>query len=257
MAIKVMIVDDEPLARDEMSRFVSANAAFQVAETASTGEEALKKLKAQPDIDVVFLDIEMPGISGLEVAAKLADWPSPPLVVFATAYHQYAIEAFEAKAIDYILKPYDPARLRKTFEHAEELVQMKGAAKERLMALEEHLAKKGMLKKWMGHARNAKDRVVINPEEVYYFYAKYTEVIAVLQGKELIVNSTLKDLLENLDASRFAQTHKAYIVNLDKVEKVSPMFSGNFEILLKPPLASKIPLSRRYARQLKASLGSW
>lgn len=252
-----MIVDDEPLARSELARLIREDSRFEVVDEASTGDEALKKLRSASEIRVVFLDIEMPGIRGLEVASRLADWPSPPLVIFATAYHQYAVEAFEAKAIDYILKPYDPVRLKKTFDRIEELLGMRGAAKEKLSALDEHMIQKGLVRKLVGHQRNARDRVVIPLEEVLYFQARYSEVIAVLDGSELIVNTTLKDLLGQLDPASFAQTHKAYLVNLDKVEKVSPMFSGNFEITLKPPSRAKVPLSRRFAPPLKSLLGSW
>ena len=257
MSFKVMIVDDEPLARSELSRMVQEDARFDVVEQAPNGEDALKKLRAQPEIQVVFLDIEMPGMRGLEVASRLADWPEPPLVVFATAYHQYAVEAFDAGAFDYILKPYAPDRLQKTFERIEQLMTMRGAARQRLLSLQEQLAERGLIQKLVGHERNARDRVVIPLEEVLYFFAHYAEVSAVLPSRELIVNATLRELLDRLDSGRYAQTHKAYIVNLDQIDKVSPMFNGNYEITLKGKPPKKIPLSRRFAPPLKSRLGSW
>jgi DNA-binding LytR/AlgR family response regulator len=254
--ITALIVDDEPLAREELSGLIAEHRDFTVAAFAS-GEEALQVLGEKPT-DVVFLDIEMPGLTGLEVASHLATWEQPPLVVFATAYHQYAIEAFEANAIDYLLKPYDPERLAKTLDRIRQhLAQGAASSREKLASLEDYLIRKGNLQKLVGHRRNSKDRIVIDPAQVSYFHAELSEVRARLGEEELIVNSTLKELLARLDPARFAQTHKAYIVNLDKVEKVAPMFSGNFQITLKGPSRSTLPLSRRYARSLKERLGHW
>lgn len=255
--IAVLVVDDEALARDELTRLILEDGAFEVIAQAGSGDEALTKLKEDSRIRVAFLDIEMPGPSGLQVASRLSDWPDPPLVVFATAYHQYAVEAFETNAVDYVLKPYDPERLKKTFAKIKQSLGRKGEAREKLQALDQHLVRKQIIKKLVGHERNRKDRIVIHPEEVYFFHARLTEVTARLKDRELVVNATLKELLACLDAEKFAQTHKSYIVNLDKVEKVSPMFSGNFEVSLRGIPDLKLPLSRRYSRQVKSLLGSW
>ncbi|MDP3920333.1 MAG: LytTR family DNA-binding domain-containing protein [Candidatus Omnitrophota bacterium] len=254
--IRTMIIDDEPLAREELTRLVQEEKEFEVADEAGTGREALEKIKRQK-FDVIFLDIDMPGMSGLEVASRLVGFDDPPLVVFATAYHQYAVEAFNANAMDYVLKPYDPIRLKQTFERIKERLAGQGSSKQQLQGLEDHLIKKGVLKKLVGHTRNTKDRVVIDPGEVFYFDVKYSEVIAHLGDRQLIINITLKEIIDRLDPAQFAQTHKSYLVNIDKIEKVSPMFSGNFEIALKAPLGGNIPLSRRYAKHLKSLLGDW
>ncbi|MDD5216789.1 MAG: LytTR family DNA-binding domain-containing protein [Candidatus Omnitrophica bacterium] len=254
--IRVMIVDDEPLAREELERLIKGDNEFEIVDHAANGNDALQNLKKK-QIDVVFLDIDMPGLSGLEVAGRLAEWPKPPRVVFATAYDQYAIEAFEANAIDYILKPYDAGRLKKTLERVKELFQSQAPARDNLISLEDELIKKGVLKKLIGHKKKTKDRLVVDPKDVYYFNVRYSEIYACLESDELIVHATLKELLDNLDSAQFAQTHKSFIVNLDKVQKVSPMFSGNYEITLKHSGMPKIPLSRRYAKGLKGRVGGW
>ena len=254
--IRTMIVDDESFARQELIRLLKMSEDFEIVGEATTGREALEKLKEER-ADVIFLDIEMPGMNGLEVASALAEWPSPPLVVFATAYHEFAIEAFEANAIDYILKPFEPNRLRKTLERIKNRLKSKASFVENLISLENNLIEKGLLKKLAGHKRNSKDRVVFDPREVYYFDVQHSELIAHLEKEELIVTSTLKDLLSSLTSQGFVQTHKAYMVNLDKIEKVSPLFSGNYEIHLKDPAKTHIPLSRRYAQGLKQQLGNW
>jgi len=254
--IRVMVVDDEVLAQDELTRLIQEDSDFKVVNRSANGKEALKNLKKE-SVDVVFLDIEMPGMTGLEVASNLVEWDKPPLVIFQTAHHKYAIQAFEANAIDYVMKPYDPERLKKAFERVKAILKSPEPTKPKLQSLDDYLIQKGVLKKLVGHRRKSKDRIVIDPNQVYYFHSRLSEVIAHVEGDELIVRSTLKDLRANLDPEQFAQTHKAYLSNLDKIAKVSPMFSGNYEITLKDTAQTKIPLSRRYAKNLKKHLGVW
>lgn len=254
--IRVMIVDDEPLSRQELRRLISQDGEFDIVGEAQSGEQALEQLSVF-ETDVMFLDIEMPGISGLEAASRLTSWEHPPRVVFATAYHQYAVEAFDAHAMDYVLKPFDAVRIKKTLQRIKDGFKKSVSSRDSLVALEEHLIEKGILKKLTGHLRNHKDRMVIDPSEVYYFSAEAEEVVAHLGEQSLIIKTSLKDVLNRLDPARFVQTHKAYIVNIDKIQKVSPMFSGNFEITFKGAPSLKIPLSRRYSSGAKKLLGSW
>lgn len=254
--IRAVVADDEPLAQEELTHLIEADREFQIVGRARNGKEALDQIR-RGHADVVFLDIEMPGLNGLEVASRLAEWQNPPLVIFATAYDRYAIDAFETHAIDYILKPYESKRLTKTFEHVRERLKAKRPTRESLLSLEDYLIRKGTLKKLVGHRRNSKDRAVIDPSEVHFFSAKLSEVLARVGDEELIVNSTLKEVLAQLEPTRFVQTHKSYVVNLDQVEKVSPLFSGNFQITLRDPKLPKIPVSRRFAKKLKGSLPSW
>jgi len=254
--LKIVIADDEPLAREELHRMLQGFENCRVVASVKDGEEALKTLK-KSEADAVFLDIEMPGMNGLETASRLAEWPDPPLVVFATAYDQYAVMAFEANAIDYLLKPYDAKRLEKTIQRLEAKAAEGKGSRNALQGLEKDLIQRGMLKKLACHKRNAKDRIVVNPEDVYFIRVQYTDVIAQLADQELMVSGTLKDLLDLLGNCGFAQTHKSYAVNLNKVQKVSPMFSGNFELTLNHSSMPKIPLSRRYAAAIKARLAQW
>ena len=254
--IKILIVDDEPLACEELKRLVLTEKECQVIGIAAHGKEALRLIESLAP-NAVFLDIDMPGMNGLEVASKLAQSEHPPRVVFATAHNQYAMDAFDLNAIDYVLKPYKLERIQKALARLREVLKDRGVFRDRLIALEDTLIRKGMLKKLAGHRRNSKERIVLDPAEVLYFQAQLSEVFAYQESGELIVKSTLKELLENLDPAQFAQTHKAYIVNLGRIEKVSPLFSGNFEILLKDSKRTKIPLSRRYAQHIKQVIGNW
>ena len=255
--IRVMVVDDEPLSREKLVQFIQEENGFEVTATASHGEEALEKAKAQA-VDIMFLDIEMPVLNGLETASRLARWDHRPLVVFVTAYEKYAIEAFEANAIDYLLKPYQRSRLEKTLGRIKELLNTgRPIPKQDLISLENTLIQKGALKKLAAHKRNSEDRMVIDPLDVFYFYTSNAEVHARMEQEDLILNLTLKELLARLDPAQFIQTHKSYVVNLNKIQKVSPLFHGNFEILFKSPACPKIPVSRRFAKSLESSLGKF
>ena len=251
--ISTFIVDDETPARDELKRFLQTEADFKLVGEAKDGSEALQGIQtAHPH--VVFLDIHMPELNGLEVASKLSEMEHPPFIVFVTAYDQYAIRAFEVNALDYILKPYDRDRFIKTCEKVREALKDRSAVKEQLISLRTYL-EEGKPLKITGRKRSSKDKVFIHQGDVLYFHVKLTEVSAHMKnGDELLVNATLKSLMPMLDSNRFQQAHRAYVVNLDQIEKVSPLFGGNYTIFLKGGTAAQIPMSRRYAQKLKKLL---
>lgn len=251
--IRILLVDDEPLAREDLLRLLSQNPDCQMVGFAQNGREALEEIHKQKP-DVVFLDIEMPGKNGLEVASDLAKIKDPPLIIFVTAFNQYAVQAFEANAIDYILKPPDPDRVQKAIERIKQRLK---EGPQNLVRLETSLIERGLLKRLTAHKANSRDRIVLNPADVYYFHVRLTDVVARTESEDLIVNYSLKKLNQELDPELFVQTHKSYLVNVSKIQKVSPMFSGNFEITLKHPNQLKIPLSRRHTSGLKSRLGDW
>ena len=119
--IRLLLVDDEKAAREELSALLQQHPDFEIVASAPNGQEALTILEAG-GIDALFLDIEMPLMTGLELANILGTWPNPPRVVFATAHNQYAVNAFEANAIDYVLKPYQEDRLAKALEKTQKLL---------------------------------------------------------------------------------------------------------------------------------------
>jgi two-component system response regulator LytT len=254
--IRVLIVDDERRARESLSRLLENDVEIQIVDKVENGDEALKQL-AKTEIDVVFLDVEMPGMSGLEVATALTDMETPPVVVFATAYDQYAIEAFEASAVDYILKPYEPTRIARTVERVKTVLKTKEKESKNLSVLSDQLIASGRVKRLIGFKPGSKIRKVLDPNEIICFVVKYSEVRARLEGEEYVIRSSLQDIMNVLDKSEFAQTHKAYIVNIAKIDSVQPMFHGNYEISVKGKDDLKIPLSRKYVPALKAIMGSW
>ena len=254
--IRTLIVDDDPLTQEDLMRLIGEETDFQISGVASNGADALKIIEEKP-IDVLFLDVEMPGLSGLEVASRLTKIEQPPLVVFVTAHQKYAIEAFEKNAIDYLLKPYQIERFKKALGRIRSLLETKPEIpnRQKLISLENDLIQRGLIKKLAGQKRNSKDRVIIDLSDVCYFTSTHTQVFVYTDRDELLLTQTLKGLLMNLNPSVFIQTHKSYVVNLNKIQKVSPLFNGNFEITLQNPALPKIPVSRRFARNLKTMLG--
>lgn len=252
--IRLLVVDDEKFAREELSGLLSKSEGFELAGSAANGQDALKILETG-NIDGLFLDIDMPGMNGLELAGILSTWPHPPRVIFATAHNQYAVAAFEANAVDYILKPYHEDRIAKALGKLRDAVQKGPADSSPLEGLGRSLFEKGLVKKMVVHKKNSKDRIVIDPAECDYFHAESAEVFAHINGQDYVVNMTLKDLTAALITQGFAACHKAFLINLAKIEKISPLFSGNFEILLKT--GNKIPLSRRFAKDIRSKIGGW
>ncbi|HCM42573.1 MAG TPA: DNA-binding response regulator [Candidatus Omnitrophica bacterium] len=253
--IKVLLADDEPLAREDLARMISDETDFEVTGQAGDGRlalEAVRRLKP----DVVFLDIDMPFLNGIEVALELAKDPAPPLVVFSTAFDQYAVDAFEANALDYILKPCRQDRLKKALEKIKKHC-LAGQKQTGLGKLEGSFLKKGLIQKIAARQKNSKEKMVLDPDEIDFFHAESAEVFAHIKGQDFIVSLTLKELAEGLEVRGFAQCHKAYLVNLSRVQKISPLFSGNYQIILKTSEAPKVPLSRRYAGHIRSQLGGW
>jgi DNA-binding LytR/AlgR family response regulator len=252
--IRVMVVDDEAFARERMVKLIASDPELEVVAQAADGVEAMRLLKEHP-VDVLFLDIDMPGKNGIEMALELADQEAPPRVVFVTAHDEFAVKAFEAHAIDYILKPSDPERLERSFKKVKEAMRFKRLSGKEWGAFGDDYAAK--VRKIVGRRPNSKERVLIDPADVFYFYAHLALVSAYLEDKEWSVSLTLDELERSLDPGQFARSHRAYIVNLSKVEKVVPMFNENYELILKDPARTHVPLARRNAGEFKQKLSNW
>jgi DNA-binding LytR/AlgR family response regulator len=165
--IKALIVDDEQPARMELKRFLAGETDFSLVGEAQNGDEAVQFIKSlQPH--VVFLDIEIPGLNGLEVAQILAQLRTPPVIVFVTAYNQYAVQAFEANALNYVLKPYDQARFQEVCERIRRTLSNEPQAKEKLDSLRSYL-EAGKPLQILGHKRDSKDHVFIYANNVLSF----------------------------------------------------------------------------------------
>jgi two-component system, LytTR family, response regulator AlgR len=240
MSLRVLIVDDEPPARELLRSMLKDIEGFEVAAEAENGRRALEIYDSlQPDI--VLLDVRMPGIDGLEVARQLATLPEPPAVIFITAFDEYAMQAFESEAIAYLLKPIRAEKLRTTLARAgrlsrPQLQQVATAARE--SPRRSHIGVRG------------RDGLKLIPiEEVLCFQAdqKYTTVKH-KNGEDLIEDS-LKTLEEEFDAS-FVRIHRNALVNTRYLERIARDASGQHFVHLKG-LAEALEVSRRMAGDLK------
>jgi two-component system LytT family response regulator len=252
--LRAYIVDDEPLAIDRLTRLLVKTNRVEIAGASTNPLAALEYLRENP-IEVLFLDIQMPGLSGFELLARL---PSQPLVIFTTAYDQYALKAFEVNSVDYLLKPIDPERLNLALNKAERLSTGLLAATD-LRAAFERL--ESALRQ---HAPDYPARIAarigervcfIDLARVTHFYAEDKLTYAVADGKAYSVDHSISGLEERLDPKRFLRIHRATLVNADWVKEIAPAFAGGLVLRLKDPKQTDLMVARHRAREVKARLG--
>ena len=247
MSPTALIADDEPLLAEDLRRRLAALwPELEIVAICHDGPAALARLEAHKP-EIAFLDIRMPGLSGLEVAAQL-DYPCQ--VVFVTAYDQYAVEAFEKAAIDYVLKPADDARLAKTIGRLRRAIRApSGSERSRLAEALEKVSLRGTAQpaplKWI--RASVGDAVRLVPvAEVRYFQAadKYTAVMTA--AGELLIRTPIKELAEQLDAESFWQVHRGTIVNARYVSAARHDESGRVLLSLRDR-PETLTVSRAYA----------
>jgi two-component system, LytTR family, response regulator LytT len=238
-AIRTLIVDDELYTRDELRHLLRAYPSIQVVGEAESGEAAvLKAIQLQPD--VVFLDVEMPRMNGMEAAKALMELKKVPLVVFATAYPEFAVEAFRYDAVDYLLKPYDEELLKATIVRIE---------KKLAASLNVDFGKSpGKL------AVEAEGEIFyLEPKDILYIYRddKITRLVA--KSGEYETKTPLKELESRLQSFGFFRIHKSYLVNLDYVTRMTPWFNGAFQLQVEGR-EEKLSVSRNYVKNLRMRL---
>lgn len=261
--IRAIIVDDESLARKGLAMRLAQFPQVEIVQLCKNGKEALAAI-AEDAPDLVFLDIQMPGMTGLEVVERLQQ-DNMPMIIFVTAYDAFAIDAFNANAVDYLLKPIEDERLCRAIERVSEQVAGKQAAleKERLLEIVIGLT---------GKSRMAIDEWVHSPEET----STYSDRLAIkdgssttfvpvrdidwvdaagdymcvhVQGQTYIMRTTMKELEAQLDPNVFQRVHRSTIVNLQRVEKVSSHINGEFHLTLTG--GSSLKMSRSYKDKVK------
>jgi two-component system LytT family response regulator len=228
--MRVLIVDDERPARDKLRRMLAQEAGIDAVDEAQDGIEALARV-ADFRPDALFLDIQMPELSGIELAASL---PQPaPLVVFVTAYDQYAIAAFDANAIDYLLKPYDQARLQRALQRLRERSAAVPPAPQAAPAL----PVRQLLVSERGGTR------VVRVEDIQWIETADNYVVLHTASGAPLLRQTLAGLVASLGPS-FARCHRRAAVRLDWIERVVPLEKGDCELVLRG--GARVPCSRQY-----------
>ena len=247
--MKALIVDDEPIARGVLREELESIPDLRVVGEAGDGKDALRKIaKLRPD--VVFLDLQMPVMSGFEVVRNLSG-PAFPVIVIVTAYDRHAIEAFEAGAIDYLLKPVGEARLRASVDRARRLLGRPAAIAERtdkIAAVQPPGAPRG--RKVVG--RSGQEFFLIDLDEVLAFQAERELVWIVTARQRLLATENLRTIEERLAEPRFQRVHRNAIVNVDHVRKMSALSSQRWLITLSNAL--QLVVSKRQAHTIREVL---
>ncbi len=228
--IRTLIVDDEPLARERIRTLLQSEPDIEVVGECANGEEAVTALKQQGP-DLLFLDVQMPGMDGFEVLHSVEP-ERLPLVIFVTAYDQHALKAFEVHALDYLLKPFKQARFRQTVQRARQLLGNRdaAAASKNLLALlgqtlpPEHLTRIPV--------RNG-DRVVFVKTSQLDYIESAGNYVVLHSGKENhVVRETLTALEQKLDPKQFIRISRSALVNVEQIKELQPLFKGEYAVLL-------------------------
>lgn len=253
MKIRALIVDDEAHARARLRHALKEETDFEIVAECANGREAIEAVRrAKPDL--VFLDIQMPRLTGFDVCAQLSDaGVSLPLIIFCTAYDQYALKAFEVHAIDYLLKPFDRERFKQALNHARD--RLRGAATppadQRLADLLANL--RSGLKQPDRLVFKEDGRVVfVRPEAIDWLEADGNYVRIHCGAEAHYVRETLAGLEAQLPAEKFMRVSRSAIVNLDRIKEFQPLFYGDYSVLLQT--GAKLTLSRNYRGRLEKLL---
>ncbi|UFT98196.1 LytTR family DNA-binding domain-containing protein [Radiobacillus kanasensis] len=236
--IKVLIVDDERYSREELSHLLSTYTTIRIVGEADSGDQCITKaLELQPD--VIFLDIEMPKRNGMDTANMLKELKKTPLIVFATAYPNFAVEAFRQEAVDYLVKPFDPQELDETVHRLERY----------LLTDREENAGPTPFKL----AIEGEEIIYINPNDILFIYRDNRVTKIALTGEEFETKTPLKELEARLKEYSFFRTHKSYLVNLNHVSRLIPWFNGAYHLEMEGT-KEMLSVSRNYVKALRAEL---
>jgi two-component system LytT family response regulator/two-component system response regulator LytT len=265
MALRVVIVDDERLARQELQYLLESAGDVEVVGVGSNGIEAVELIASQTP-DVAFLDVQMPGLDGFGVLKRLIELRLKlPQVVFATAYDRYAVRAFEVNAVDYLLKPFDEARVAQTLDKAKGRTPAPGAPTDDGTAakLDALLRLVGESAAAPAHAngRTNTGKVVVRAQNRLLLVDQKEICFAAIEDGAISVATstieghsncrTLEELLEQLDPETFWRAHRSYVVNLQHIREVVPWFKSSYQLRMDDPKKTEIPVSRNQTRRLR------
>ncbi len=247
--MKAFIIDDEVPSRRELGYLLSKIEGVELAGEASTGAAGLKGIR-ETGADMVFLDIQMPGLDGLEVCRIVSEMAQRPLVIFTTAFQNYAVEAFEVEAFDYILKPYSQERVRKAVAKAEKFIHRAPLkASELLRSRNEE----------QGAAQAAKriplykgEKIIPTaPDKVLFVRCRDSELIVHTADGKFKSKTTLQELEQKLSPFGFIRTHRSFLVNTNHVAEVIPWFNGSYKLTMDDKEKTEVMVSRYNVKDLK------
>lgn len=258
MSLSAVIVDDEQLARDELAFLLKNVGDVEVVAQGKNGVEAVQLIR-EHNPDLVFLDVQMPGLDGFGVIKKLLDRKVPlPKIVFATAFDQYAVKAFEVNAVDYLLKPFDKKRVAQSVQKARAKVESNGSSSDKLETLMRMLeSQRAPTSKILLKA--AGRLILVNQKDICFASIEegtITVVTAGMSGMEGHSNCrTLEELLDSLDPNLFWRAHRSYLVNINRIREVVPWFKSSYQLRMDDKKQTEIPVSRAQTKRLRELFG--
>ncbi|MBO8170760.1 MAG: response regulator transcription factor [Bacillaceae bacterium] len=250
MKIKVMIAEDERMVREELAYFIQQEEDMILCPSAENGRQLIE-LYRQYEPDVIFLDIEMPSLSGVEVARRLKNQnnlQALPLFVFTTAYDDYAVEAFDLEAIDYLLKPYDYERFKEALSRIRKHISKLATEEEEDPDTSDSFASGSFKSKLI--VEDGEKMIVVSPESIYYAVRSDRHIKIFTDKKVIQTKMTLQELEQKLNGYPFFRPHRSYLVNLDCIQEITPWFNGAYNLILKDKENTQIPVSRSSAKPL-------
>jgi two-component system, LytTR family, response regulator len=250
--IRVLIVDDEPLARGVLREMLESDPEVEIVGECANGKEAVEAIK-ELGPDLLFLDIQMPEMGGFEVLDALSEGQTPHLV-FVTAYDQYAVRAFEVHALDYILKPFDRERFEASWQRAKSQLQRErnGGVEQKILSLLEDL--KAGTKYLERLVIKSSGRIYfLETNEIDWIQAEGNYVSVHTGKKSHLLRETISSLENQLDPKKFLRIHRSAIVRIDRIKELQPWFHGEYHIILHD--GTQLTLSRNYRDRLQEALG--
>jgi len=256
MQINTLIVDDEKPARDELAYLLKGFPEINVVGQGRNGLEAVALIREHAP-DLVFLDVQMPGLNGFGVLKKLMDRKvKVPHIVFATAYDNYAVDAFEVNAVDYILKPFDKGRVGRAIHRAKRMMEAKSSAVERLEHLMEQV---GAASRSFGTSE--RKRLLLKSQQRMFLVDAGEIVLASIEDGLITVATrevegesnyrTIEELQAALDSNDFWRAHRSYLVNINHIKEVVPWFKSSYVLKMADKKQSEVPVSRAQTKRLR------
>ncbi len=255
MAIHTLIVDDEKPARDELAYLLKSFPEISLVGQGKNGVEALALIK-EHNPDLVFLDVQMPGLNGFAVIKKLVDRKARvPHIVFATAYDNYAVQAFEVNAVDYVLKPFDKGRIAKAIQRAKKTMEAKVSPADRLETLVTQLEGTRAQSRTKLLVKSQQRLMLVDADDV--ILASIEDGLITVVAREIEGSSnyrTLEELQASLDSDTFWRAHRSYLVNINHIKEVVPWFKSSYMLKMNDKKQSEVPVSRAQTKRLRELL---
>ncbi|WP_366924061.1 LytTR family DNA-binding domain-containing protein [Metallumcola ferriviriculae] len=244
--LKVLIVDDEYPARKELRFHLEKCENLQIVGEATNVREATELIKAL-DYTILFLDVNMPGSSGLDLGKTLQEQENSPFIIFVTAHEEFALDAFKVDAVDYILKPIDSQRLDKALKKVIQQVRISTVKSEN----------KPQEKKLLGliPVEHKGKTILIEEEKIFFIYACNDYTYIKTDKEKYLTRFTLKELEQRLNSHIFYRCHRSYLVNIKQAREVIPLYNGTLVLTVDDEQRSEVPVSRSQAKKIRQLLG--